>query len=124
MLEKNCIIVYSDKKHVSYIENISWHLQNILKDKKYNPILLGELVNSGENYTITIKELIRKSVLGVVILDGFRPNVILEFGMLLILEKPIIVVLTNNAQISIKGFYKSTLDSGLTEKKFCLSMAF
>lgn len=80
--------------------------------------MLGELIDSGENYTNTIKEIIRKSVLGVVILDGFRPNVILEFGMILILEKPVIVILTNKGQISIKGFYKSALDSGLTERKF------
>ncbi len=118
LVEKNCIIVYSNKKHVPYIENILWHLHNILEEKGYNPILLGELINSGENYTDTIKEIIRKSVLGVVILDGFRPNVILEFGMILILEKPIIVILTNKAQISIKGFYKSAFDSGLTKRKF------
>ena len=63
-------------------------------------------------------------VLGIVILDGFRPNVLFEFGVLMGLEKPVVLLKDKNAEINIKTLYGDITNqnckkvTGLTLSKF------
>jgi len=119
----NCLIVYSSQHHVSYINHILNLLEECLVNEGYHPIFLRDEIRSGQDYLEQIKNLVNDSVLGVVILDGFRPNVILEFGMLLSLDKCILVLKNNEAKISVKNLYNQSsnpkdFDSDLTEVQF------
>ncbi|RMF32215.1 MAG: hypothetical protein D6752_00625 [Candidatus Nitrosothermus koennekii] len=87
-----CIIVYSSDKHVPYINPVLDDIEQLLKSKGFEPILLGDEVRSGDDYFSKLEELIDKSVLGIVILDGFRPNVLFEFGYLKGKGKPTIIL--------------------------------
>lgn len=119
----NCLIVYSSQRHVPYIDHILNIVQECLVNEGYNPIFLREEIKPGQDYLQQIKRLIRDSILGVVILDGFRPNLIFEFGMLIALNKCILVLKSNEAIITTKSFYTQSedpknRDSRLTEAQF------
>jgi len=119
----NCLIVNSSQRYVSYINHILNLLEECLVNEGYHPIFLKDEIKPGQDYLEQIKSLINDSVLGVVILDGFRPNVILEFGMLLSLDKCILVLKGNKAKISVKNLYNQSsnpqdFDSNLTEVQF------
>lgn len=58
------------------------------------------------NYN-TILELLRGCILGIVILDGLRPNVILEYGILSGLDKPVIALKDKEAYINVESLYKT-----------------
>ena len=66
----------------------------------------------------------KNCVLGVVILDGFRPNVLFEFGILIGLEKPVVLLKDKNAEINVKTLYGDVAEqnckmvTGLTLSKF------
>ncbi len=111
-----CIIVYSSIKHVEYINPILNDIEDVLKAKQLEPILLGDKVRSGDDYFTKLEELIDKSVLGIVILDGFRPNVLFEFGYLKGKGKPTIILKSSDAFINVKTLYDN--DHGLTPKQF------
>jgi len=49
---------------------------------------------------------LNKCSLAIIILDGFRPNVLFEYGVLVGLCKPCIVLLEQNASINIESFLK------------------
>jgi tetratricopeptide (TPR) repeat protein len=56
--------------------------------------------------------------LGLIILDGFRPNVLFEFGYLKAKSKPIIILQSVDAQINLKSLFRAISDSGLTSTQF------
>ncbi len=118
----NCFIIYSDKRHCEYIENILYHVKSCLIKKGYEPILLRTVIESEEDYYESINKIVNNAVLGFVILDGFRSNVLFEFGVLRGLEKCIIVLQEKQADFQIKTLYNENgnirEESGLTENKF------
>ncbi|GIU71910.1 MAG: hypothetical protein KatS3mg003_1389 [Candidatus Nitrosocaldaceae archaeon] len=111
-----CIIVYSSDKHVAYINPVLDAIEHLLKNKGFEPILLGDEVRSGDDYFNKLEELIDKSVLGIVILDGFRPNVLFEFGYLKGKGKPTIILKSSQAYINVKTLYAN--NHGLTNTQF------
>jgi hypothetical protein len=68
------------QKHVEYINQILTQIESTLMEIGFRPQRLGCKIRSGEEYLNKVTELIDSSVLVVVILDGFRPNVLFEFG--------------------------------------------
>jgi nucleoside 2-deoxyribosyltransferase len=115
--ELYCFIVYSDPKHVSYINEILSKVDAVLKPN-YIPVRLGESIRSTEGYFEKLSSLIDKSVLSIVILDGFRPNVIFEFGYLMARDKPVILLQSSKGCINVKNYYKSHNDAGLGFDQF------
>jgi hypothetical protein len=71
----------------------------------FKPERLGDEIRSSEGYLEKLESMIEKCVLGVVILDGFRPNVLFEFGFLTGKKKPIIILQSKGAKINIKSLY-------------------
>jgi len=119
----NSLIVYSSQRHVSYIDHILYVVEECLLNEGFYPIFLRDEIKSGEDYLEQIQRLIDDCILGVVILDGFRPNVIFEFGMLLSLKKCVLVLMSNDAKIAVKTFYEQVnnlniRDSNLTNTQF------
>ncbi|MCL5038083.1 MAG: hypothetical protein M1269_13365 [Chloroflexi bacterium] len=122
----SCFIVHSDRSHVDYIDVILDNIEKVLIDHNFEPRRLGDEtrrlgdeIRSGENYLKKLDEMVDGCHLGVVILDGLRPNVLFELGYLLGKSKPTIWIQGNKAFINIQSlfFYKSE-HSGLGEKNF------
>jgi len=116
--ELSSVLVYSSARHVDYINLLLSLLEPVLRGSNLNPQRLGDEIRSGEDYLEKIEKMIDDCVLGVVILDGFRPNVIFEFGMLRGKRKPIIVLQSNDAYINIKTLYSSRKEAGLSKGEF------
>jgi hypothetical protein len=114
-----CIIVHPDKKHVEGINHILNPLNELLPEKGFKPIYLSDETKPLQHYGKTFEQLARDCALGIVILDGLRPNVLLEFGILLGKNKPIIPLQDKKACVAIKSFYQQICQgSGLTEHQF------
>ncbi len=120
--ELSCIIIFSDEKHVEYINTVLSYMESILKTEHFRPQRLGDEIRSTEDYLETLENMVEKCVLGVIILDGFRPNVLFEFGFLKGREKPIIILQSKDAYINIKSLYmpfeESCKKAGLSKGQF------
>jgi len=117
--ELSCFIVYSSDPHVRYIDPLlEDRIETVLRESKFSPQRLSDEIRSGEDYLKKLVEVVDDCVLGVVILDGFRPNVLFEFGYLLGKGKPVIILQSKDAEINIKTLYGSERDSGLTSRQF------
>jgi len=114
-----CIVVHSDKKHVEDINHILNPLSELLPEKGFKPIYLSDEIKPLQQYGKTFEQLAEDCALGIVILDGLRPNVLLEFGILLGKYKPIIPLQDEKACVAIKSFYQQICQgSGLTQSQF------
>lgn len=120
-----CVLVYSDSKHVKYIFQITNYIEEALRELGFSVHKLKDVTAPDKHFGETFEEIAEECVLGIVILDGFRPNVLFEYGYLR--GKGIIVlpVQHNKACVSIKGLY--ALSEKPTEKeikeKTCLTEA-
>ena len=118
--ELGCLLVYSDRRHVGYINALLSQLESVLRRRGFKAQRLGEEIRSAEDYLDKLTDLIRQSVLGLVVLDGFRPNVLFEFGFLLGKGKPTILLMCKGACVSVKTLYASVDESGLSQRSFDL----
>jgi nucleoside 2-deoxyribosyltransferase len=62
-------------------------------------------LESGASQRDQITRLIQDCAFGIVILDGLRPNVVFEYGILHGLKKPVIFFKEVEAQVDIRGFF-------------------
>jgi len=114
-----CIILHPDKKHVEGINHILNPLNELLPKKGFKPIYLSDETEPLQHYGKTFEQLAEDCALGIVILDGLRPNVLLEFGILIGKNKPIIPLQDEKACVAIRSFYpQNWRGSGLTESQF------
>ncbi|HHT9126660.1 MAG TPA: tetratricopeptide repeat protein [Candidatus Brocadiia bacterium] len=116
--ELPCILVYSENKHVDYIYPLLLQIETVLKNHGFKPQRLGDEIRSTEDYLNKLEELIKNCVSGVVVLDGFRPNVLFEFGFLKGSKKPIVLLQSKDAVINVKTLYESFEESDLGDKSF------
>jgi len=77
-----CFIVFSDRKHVDHIYNIVNCVRDCLSKRGFKTELLSEETVPDEHFGERFEKLADECVLGIVILDGFRPNVLFEYGFL------------------------------------------
>ncbi|MCH7613213.1 MAG: hypothetical protein IIB45_07635, partial [Candidatus Marinimicrobia bacterium] len=114
-----CIVVYSDKTHVKYINNILNPLRELLPNRGFKAVFLSDEMKPLEHYGKKFEQLTEECALGIVILDGLRPNVLLELGILLGKNKPIITLQDEKAVVAIKSYYQNTpIKAGLTLTQF------
>ena len=117
--ELSCLVIYSDRKYVSYINNVVDQIKDALeKESNFKVNKLGAEIASGEDYLNKLEELVDNCVLGVILLDGLRPNVLFEFGFLLGRQKPFIILQSKDALINVKGLYVEEKYSGLSSNQF------
>lgn len=117
--EISCFLVYSDRKHVEYINNILNPIREFLDQNGFKVRLLSEVTPGEEHYGQVFEDIVEQCALGVIILDGFRPNVIYEYGYLRGKNKPIIAIQDKNACIAIKSIIKSNETIINNKKKYC-----
>jgi hypothetical protein len=116
--ELSCVLVYSSDVHVRYINALLSQLENELTSSHYKPLRLEDVIRSMENYYSGLEKIIDRCAVGVVVLDGFRPNVLFELGYLLAKRKPTVVLYSKDAPICVKSLYGTYQASGLTENIF------
>lgn len=118
--ELPCLVIHSDKKHVGYIYNIINPLEEVLNQNGFRTIFLSDETLTDEHFGKTFEELAEGCVLGVVVFDGFRPNVLFEYGYLRGKDKPLILLQDKVACVAIKSYYRSCDMSGLTQRQYDL----
>lgn len=101
---KTCFVVYSTKEE--HVPNVIGVIEDVFnKGRSYQVVLLGEEVKSGDSQYSQLIEYLNTSSFAIVILDGFRPNVLFELGILKGLNKPCIVLLEKNATVDVASYY-------------------
>jgi hypothetical protein len=81
-------------------------------------------LESGASQREMITEGIAGCAFAVVALDGMRPNVAFEYGILHALKKPVILFKEAEAQIDIPGFFGDAPDLNLSPVKLDLDKHF
>lgn len=122
-----CLLVFSDRKHVEYIYNIVNCIEEYLSQNGFSVNSLSDDTLSDEHFGKRFEELAQESVLGIIILDGFRPNILYEYGFLRGKGKQVVLLQDTKAFVAVKSFYSvpksSTGDvvkdiTGLTKTQF------
>lgn len=103
--EKPCILVYSSYAHVGHIKRTLDDIEEYLENNGFRIVFLKDEARDLSTYSGEFLRAARDCVLGVVILDGFRPNVLFEFGVLMGMEKPVVLLKDKEAEINIKTLY-------------------
>ncbi|HML78537.1 tetratricopeptide repeat protein [Geobacter sulfurreducens] len=104
---KTCFIVYSSRE--THIEITIDAIESVLEaNSKYNVKRLATHGMVGYSQYSQLIEFLNKCAFAVIILDGFRPNVLFEYGVLVGLRKPCIVLLEENATIDIQSLLKNS----------------
>jgi hypothetical protein len=100
---KTCFIVFSSReKHVEVL--IDW-IEAVFADSEYQLVRLDEQLKSGDSQYQELTDQLASCSFAIVVLDGFRPNVLFEYGILKGLKKPCIVLLEQAALVDIQGYY-------------------
>jgi tetratricopeptide (TPR) repeat protein len=101
---KSCFIVFSSKEE--HVENVIDSIEMVIKDKyDFTVKRLDKEIGSDESQYETILDLLKECSFGIAILDGLRPNVMFEYGLLKGLGKPVMVFKEKNASIDVRNFY-------------------
>lgn len=100
-----CVLIYPDRKHVEYVYNITNYIEEVLQDLGFSITTLSDVTKPDKHFGQTFEKIAEECVLGIVILDGFRPNVLFEYGYLRGNGKVVLPVQYNKACIAIKSLY-------------------
>ena len=101
---KSCFIVFSSKEE--HIENVIDSIEMVIKGEyDFTVKRLDKEIGSDESQYETILDILKECSFGIVILDGLRPNVMFEYGLLKGLGKPVMVFKEKNASIDVRNFY-------------------
>ncbi len=98
-------IVYSSSPHVSYINDVLEVIESVLRSMDIDPYYLRDQIRGGELYPPVLQKMITQSDMGIVILDGLRPNVAFEYGLLIMRNIDIIPFKKSDAKYSIKSLF-------------------
>jgi len=74
-------------------------------------------LSTGSSQLTQIEKLIEECAFAIVILDGLRPNVVFEYGMLKAFKKEIILLLKNGAKVDISAYFDS-VETGIDPNRY------
>ena len=104
---RSCFVVFSSREQ--HVEVVIDCIENVFdRSGKYEVVRLDQHLKSGDSQYGELKDLLSTCCFAIVILDGFRPNLLFEYGILKGLEKPCIVLLEEHATVDIQGFFPSS----------------
>jgi tetratricopeptide (TPR) repeat protein len=108
---RSCFVVFSSReKHVEIVIDCVETVFQEAKSNRFVVLRLNEHLKPGDSQYEELTNLLSSCCFAVVILDGFRPNVLFEYGILKGLRKPCIVLLGHGATIDVQGFYPPDVD--------------
>lgn len=101
---RSCFVVFSSREE--HVEVVIDCVETVFQETgKYEVVRLDQHLKSGDSQYSELTDLLSSCCFAVVILDGFRPNVLFEYGILKGLGKPCIVLLDDNATVDVLGFF-------------------
>jgi len=116
-----CFVSYSSREpHVNILFPCLWIALSASFDLKLTPSAL----ESGASQREQILELIEGCSFAVVVLDGLRPNVTYEYGLLDAQSKPVILLKEKSATVDIKSLIGNTVDLGVTPPPLSIDSQF
>ena len=120
---RSCFVVFSSReKHVEIVIDCA---EAVFKDSAlFEIIRLDQHLKSEDSQYGELLDLLSSCCFAIVILDGFRPNVLFEYGILKGLNKPCIVMLEENATVDIPGFFPSNSIDPPTSPKIDMDKQF
>lgn len=95
------IVFSSYEKHKEIVIDC---IETVMKEINYVMKRLDESLKSEDSQYKELTDLLRGCSFAIVILDGLRPNVLLEYGILKGLGKPCIVLLEEDATVNLASF--------------------
>jgi tetratricopeptide (TPR) repeat protein len=102
-----CFLVYSSKE--KHIEIVIDCIESVIKEKESCDIKrLDDSLKSEDSQYLELRDLLSECSFGIVILDGLRPNVVFEYGILKGLRKPCIVLLEEEADVDVINYHMET----------------
>lgn len=106
-----CFVSYSSRDpHINVLIPCLWIAFSPAFDLRLTPSPL----ESGADQHLQIVDLIKGCSFAVVVLDGLRPNVTYEYGMLVAHQKPVILLKEEHATVDIEGLVGETVSLGIT----------
>lgn len=100
-----CFVVYSDVTHCPRINDWLELARPVVTEASYEWFTLTDTIRSSEDYLTKLDEMLSECALGLVFLDGLRPNVTYELGVLCGLDKPVILLKSREARFCVKTLY-------------------
>ena len=100
-----CLLVYPDKKHVKYVHQITNYIEELLQELGFSVKKLSDETLPDEHFGESFESLAEKCALAVVVFDGFRPNVLFEYGYLRGIGKVILPIKNHTASIAVRSLY-------------------
>ena len=101
-------VVYSSPRHVSYMNDVLAVIKSILISFDIDIIYLGDGFKGIRYYPEMIRKNISESDFGIVVLDGLRPNVTYELGLLQMSNIDVIPLIKEDAKFAVKSLYYNT----------------
>lgn len=111
-----CFVVFSSKEE--HIEIVIDCVERVIKEKEnYEVKRLDNSLKSEDSQYKELTDLLSECSFGVIILDGLRPNVLFEYGILKGLEKPCIVLLEEKANVDVINYFPEDKDIEIKNPK-------
>jgi tetratricopeptide (TPR) repeat protein len=99
---RSCFIVYSSRE--THIGQVIERSKDFLEfEHKTRAILLDEAREAGKQLLPQLEQLMEASDFAIVFLDGLRPNVTLELGMLIAKKIPLLILIEERATINFQS---------------------
>jgi nucleoside 2-deoxyribosyltransferase len=116
-----CFLSYSSKEpQIGILIPCLWIAFSPHFELKLTPSAL----ESGASQRAQIVELIKGCTFAVVALDGLRPNVTFEYGLLEALNKPVILLKEKDATVDIRSYLGDAVTLGVTSPKLTVDSHF
>lgn len=111
-----CLVVFSSKEeHIAIVIDC---IETVIEGKKnYQVKKLDSSLKSGDSQYKRLIGLVNECSFAVVILDGLRPNVLFEYGILKGLGKPCIVLLEKEAKVDVVNYFPEGERDGIANPK-------
>lgn len=95
-------VSYSSRE--KHVENLLDALRLVLS-QHFDQRLTPAALKSGESQRERILSEMAGAAFGVVILDGLRPNVVFEYGIMVGMNKSVLLFMEESAEVDVPGFY-------------------
>jgi len=80
-------------------------IRGALRERFGFNIISNETIGKDVDYRAKLIETIEKSIFVIIILDGLTPSVTFEYGLVVSMQKPIIILKSQNADIDVRALY-------------------
>lgn len=109
---RTCFVVFSSKER--HVETVISCIETVFQQPgrdNYDVVRLDTSLKSEDSQYEKLQSNLSTCSFAIVILDGFRPNVLFEYGFLKGLGKPCIILISDDATVDIKSYF-----SGIAKK--------